>query len=145
MNAPLFAQSSLNQIVTLQFRALRLKPGAAMPGTRINPVVSSAYERAVYRDSQSRQPTVVPTHDEIAAHLGVPVEVPNILHEIDLLNAQAVLRGAILSKAIEDWTYRGRRQSSPINPTTIAAAIKLVTDADAASMETLVQQAEERF
>lgn len=147
MNAPvnsLVGGMDPLDLVALLRRAYALKPGDPMPGTAINPTVSGACQREAYRDT-GHIPMPVRTLDQMAAAMGEPVEVPATLGEIDLLNAQAVLRGALLDLSYVEWTYRNRRQGTPVNAETIAAAVKLVADAQAAALERDVQRAEGAF
>lgn len=154
MNAPvdvprLVAGLAPLEITSLLRRSYALKPGDPFPGYSTNPAVSGVQERAIKRDVEQFMAThrwsPVQTLGEIAAVMGVPVKVPNIVHEIDLLNAQAVLRGALLDRTYVEWLYRGRTQGTPVNEATIRAAVKLVTDAEAAALALEVQQAERKF
>lgn len=147
MNAPvnaLVGGMDPTEIIGWLRRAYALKAGDPMPGTTINPAVSGACQREAYLDT-GHLPRPVRTMDQMAAAMGQPVEVPATLGEIDLLNAQAVLRGALVDLSYVEWTYRNRRQGTPVNAETIAAAVKLVTDAEAAALERDVQRAERKF
>lgn len=143
VNAPVCGMTPV-EIVDLLRRAYALQPGAPMPGTQINPTVSGACQREAHRDTGTI-PLQVRTLDQMAAAMGEPVDVPATLGEIDLLNAQAVLRGALLDLSYVDWFYRSRRQGTPVNAETVAAAVKLVTDAEKAALERDVQRAERKF
>lgn len=140
------------EIIDLLRRADALQPGAPLPGTRINPDVSSVYQREQYDAGTlyvaTRHAIFTRTLYQIAASMGVPVEVQDTLYSRDILQTQAVLSGALLDLNYIEWPYQNRTQGTPVNETTIAAAVKLVTDAEKAAKDALerdVSQAEGKF
>lgn len=122
-----------NEIVALLRQAMTLQPGDPLPGVRINCTVSGIHEREMHRAAQYQRGThtLLPVRDldEIAAAIGEPVYLQDSLGERDLLEAQAVLRGAMLDHTYVDYVVYGRRSGIPVNTATIAAAEKKVRDA----------------
>ncbi|MDR3533994.1 MAG: hypothetical protein P4L90_25940 [Rhodopila sp.] len=105
-----------------------VRPGDPLVGTRINPSVSSAHARlmdaATGLGGSIKAVFAVPTLDEMADHMGVPVEIQDTVSERDLMQARAVLTAAIRGDRYVSWNYEGRSQGNPVRPETVRAAIE---------------------
>jgi hypothetical protein len=105
-----------------------VRPGDPLTGTRINPEVSSPHARlmdaATGLSGSIREVFAVPTLDELARRMGVPVEIRDTVGERDLIEAHEVLTAAIRGKTYVSWIYHGRSQGTPVKPETVRAAIE---------------------
>jgi hypothetical protein len=114
-------------------QAMHLEPGDPLPGTCINPAVASAVARAEHQAGS----VYVATHrlvdppplEAIAAAIGEPLFIPNTLGERALANARAVLAARVLDHGYAEYLFAGRAQGTPVNPATVNAAVRLLTDA----------------
>lgn len=107
---------------------MTVRPGDPLNGTRINPQVSSPHARlmdaATGLSGSIQEVFAVPTLDELAHRMGVPVEIRDTVGERDLTEAREVLTAAIRGDRYVEWMYRGRNQGSPVKPETVRAAIE---------------------